>query len=233
MVSAEEFRKRGREALRSHWPLSIGVGFVASFFGVSALSNTPVIMFNQLAESYEGLLPVWFPSLVIFLVIWALISFIWGGATHLGYATFNLRLVDGQEASFDHIFSHYNRLGKGFLMEFLTGLCILLCTLLLIIPGIIVYYSYAMTPYILAENPNLTASQAIKASSALMHGQKWRLFCLELSFIGWHFLSILTLCIGLLWLTPYVEASRAAFYREISRKETLASDGDLAETSVC
>lgn len=73
-----------------------------------------------------------------------------------------------------------------------------------------------MTDYILAENPSLSASEAINQSKSMMSGNKWRLFCLEFSFIGWGFLAALTFGIGNLWLTPYRHAAEAAFYREIS-----------------
>ena len=92
----------------------------------------------------------------------------------------------------------------------------LLWSLLLIIPGIIAGYSYAMTGYILAENPELTASEAIARSKEMMAGNRFRLFCLHFSFIGWEILCTLTLGIGNLWLRPYKQAAEAAFYREIS-----------------
>ncbi len=93
---------------------------------------------------------------------------------------------------------------------------VLLWSLLLIIPGIIATYSYAMTEFILAEHPDLTASEAIAQSKEMMSGNRWRLFCLHFSFIGWDILSSLTLGIGNLWLRPYKQAANAAFYREIS-----------------
>ena len=73
-----------------------------------------------------------------------------------------------------------------------------------------------MTGYILAENPDLTASQAIQQSKEMMQGNRWRLFCLQLSFIGWSILCLFTFGIGNLVLNPYQKAAEAAFYREIS-----------------
>ena len=92
---------------------------------------------------------------------------------------------------------------------------ILLWSLLLIVPGIMATYSYAMTDYILAEHPELTASEAIAQSKAMMDGSRWRLFCLHLSFIGWDLLCALTLGLGNLALTPYKQAAEAAFYRDL------------------
>ena len=98
--------------------------------------------------------------------------------------------------------------------SFLQTLYVLLWTLLLIIPGIVAGYSYAMTPYILAENPDLTASEAISRSKEMMEGNRMDLFVLELTFIGWELLCILTLGIGNLWLGPYKAAAKAAFMQE-------------------
>ena len=87
--------------------------------------------------------------------------------------------------------------------------------LLLVIPGIIKAFSYAMTPYILEENPELDVTEAIHRSRMMMRNHKFDLFWLYLGFLGWFFLCLLTAGIGFLWLTPYVEAAQAAFYKEI------------------
>ena len=103
----------------------------------------------------------------------------------------------------------------GFILFLLEGLYIFLWTLLLIVPGIIASYRYAMAPFILAENPDMTPSEAIDASKEMMDGHKWELFCLDFSFFGWLLLNVLTLGLGSLVLNPYMNAARAAFYREV------------------
>lgn len=69
----------------------------------------------------------------------------------------------------------------------------------------------------------MSASDAIAASKQMMDGNKWRLFCLNFSFIGWSFLSVFTLGILNLWLIPYMEASYAAFYEELKREQFVIS----------
>lgn len=100
------------------------------------------------------------------------------------------------------------------LLAFLMVICM--------IPGVAIaiykQYSYSMAAYILYEVPEIGANQAIKESIRLMNGNKWRLFCLNFSFIGWALLSLLTCGILLLWVKPYQEAAYAAFYREIKRE---------------
>ena len=84
-----------------------------------------------------------------------------------------------------------------------------------------------MTSYILAENPELTASEAIERSKQMMSGNRWRLFCVQISFIGWEILSaLLTFGIGSLWITPYKQAAIAAFYREVSGTERIITPND-------
>ena len=106
------------------------------------------------------------------------------------------------------------RYTRVFCALFLVQLFTFLWTLLLIIPGIIKAFSYALTPYILLDEPELTARQAITRSCEIMQGRRWKLFCLYLSFIGWGILCLLTFGIGFLWLVPYMNASVAAFYED-------------------
>lgn len=106
------------------------------------------------------------------------------------------------------------RYTRVFCALFLVNLFTFLWTLLLIIPGIMKAFSYALTPYILLDEPELTARQAITRSCEIMEGRRWKLFCLYLSFIGWGILSLLTFGIGFLWLAPYMNASIAAFYED-------------------
>ena len=102
---------------------------------------------------------------------------------------------------------------------FLMELFVFLWTLLLIIPGIVKGFAYSMTPYILEENPELSAYDAIKYSEKMMMGHKWDLFVLSLSFIGWFFLCLLTAGIGFLWLTPYVQLSMSEFYEDLKAEQ--------------
>lgn len=106
------------------------------------------------------------------------------------------------------------RYTRVFCALFLVNLFTFLWTLLLIIPGIMKAFSYALTPYIIMDEPELTARQAITRSCEIMQGRRWKLFCLSLSFIGWGILSLLTFGIGFLWLAPYMNASIAAFYED-------------------
>ena len=156
--------------------------------------------------------------IAIFAIITGITLFILGSIVEVGYMKFNLDLVDRQkEAEIGTLFGYFQFWKSAACARLLKGVYVLLWSLLFIIPGIIAGYSYAMTSYILAENPELTASEAIERSKQMMSGNRWRLFCMQISFIGWDILSaLLTFGIGGLWITPYKQAATAAFYREIS-----------------
>lgn len=91
----------------------------------------------------------------------------------------------------------------------------ILWSLLLIVPGIIKSLSYALTPYIVAEKPELSANESIELSMKMMDGHKMDLFLIILGFVGLAVLCIFTLCIGYLWLAPYMYAKMAAFYEDV------------------
>jgi len=94
-------------------------------------------------------------------------------------------------------------------------LFVFLWSLLLIIPGIIASLAYSMTFFILADEPELGASDALAKSKRMMRGYKWKYFCLNLRFIGWAILCVISLGIGFLWLIPYMQISYAKFYEDV------------------
>lgn len=123
-----------------------------------------------------------------------------------------LRQLRGENIELGWLFKEFNlRIWSTIILKYIYTI---LWSLLLFVPGIIKYYSYAMTEYILADNPEMKNNEAIELSMTMMDGYKWRLFLLDLSFLGWLILSIFTLCIGLFWLEPYMMSARAAFYEE-------------------
>jgi uncharacterized membrane protein len=147
--------------------------------------------------------------------IYAVIMLIVGSAVSVGYASYNLDLISGHDSGVATLFSRFSQWKTALWARILRGIRVALWTLLFIIPGIIATYNYAMLPYILADNPDMTASEALEESKRIMKGNRWRLFCLEMSFIGWWFVCGLTLGIASFWVVPYQQAAFAAFYREI------------------
>ena len=139
-----------------------------------------------------------------------------------GFMLCFLRMVRGEDSSemVGDQFNVFSKYGRYLGVSLLYTLYIILWTLLFIIPGIIMSYAYAMTPYIANDRPDLDAADCIHESRVMMKGYKWKLFCLDLSFIGWAILCCLSLGIGFLWLQPYIEASHAKFYEELKARRT-------------
>lgn len=124
--------------------------------------------------------------------------------------------IDGESTQFLSLFKYFKNCGRIIVANILRTLYVVIGLFLFIIPGIIMDYSYAMVPYIMAENDSISANDALKLSKQIMRGNRWRLFCLEFSFIGWKLLSSLTLGLLDIWLNPYRYMARADFYRELS-----------------
>ncbi len=183
------------------------------------------VLMAQARKSLEGR---WGLAVLGFFVYWAVITavnfipiigsigglFI-GGPMVLGASIFALALARDQEASVDLVFKGFERFGTALAAYLLVILFIFLWTLLLIIPGIIAAFNYALTFFILADDETISASAAIDKSKAMMAGNRWKLFCLACRFIGWLLLCILTLFIGYFWLGPYLQVSFAKFYDDV------------------
>ncbi len=119
----------------------------------------------------------------------------------------------GEEPKPMELFNVYrDNLQRSFLVELLVFVFTFLWTLLFVIPGIIKGYAYAMTVYIANDHPELTPREAMKKSEEMMMGHKWDLFVLDLTFIGWLLLCMLTFGLLLLIVQPYIYTAHAHFY---------------------
>lgn len=96
-----------------------------------------------------------------------------------------------------------------------TGLLLLMLMLPAIIPAILVSLNYSLTFYILSDHPGERASGALARSRRLMHGFRWKRFCLDWRFFGWILLGLLSCGIGFLWISPYMATTHARFYDDI------------------
>jgi len=97
------------------------------------------------------------------------------------------------------------------------ALVMLLTIPFLMIPYIRLSYSYSLTYFVIAEKPEQSASASLRESVRLMDGNRWKIFCLTVRFMGWSFLALFfTLGIGMLWVVPYIQVSIAEFYKDLS-----------------
>ena len=112
--------------------------------------------------------------------------------------------------------------GNPIIVQLLTNLKVFLGFLLLIVPGIYWDYCYTLVPYLLAENPYMSATRAMELSNQMMDGEKWNYFVLQLSFLGWMILCAFTFGIGGFFLEPYMQATYAEFYAAMRSKALAA-----------
>ncbi len=171
-------------------------------------------------------------NVVVMLIIGAVSGFSLGigglilsGPLMIGLGFFCLCLYRGQEADFDTVFnSGFNNFGRKLGGYLWMELFLFLWSLLFVIPGIIKAFSYAMTPYILADCPNVKAQDALKLSIRMMNGHKADLFVFTLSFLGWMLLSGLTGGIlYIFYVGPYMNNAMAGYYAEL--KENAIMNG--------
>ena len=149
--------------------------------------------------------------------------------------SFGLSLVflwfvkDNRNFEMKDVFSAFNNTyyWKSIGVNLLMGIYIFLWALLLIVPGIIKALSYSMATYIIAENQEMRAEEAIQRSMKMMDGHKMELFILFLIGFGLVILSVFTLFIGLLWIMPWMQVVMVKFYLYV--KEDYESRAMLVE----
>jgi len=98
------------------------------------------------------------------------------------------------------------------------GFCNFLWYLLFIIPGIVKFYAYSMVPYILADNPDIGYKRALELSQQMTHGEKWRMWVLDLSFTGWYLLGAMACGLGVIFVRPYDDATHGELYLALRQK---------------
>ncbi|MBQ7338041.1 MAG: DUF975 family protein [Clostridia bacterium] len=183
----------------------------------------------------------WGTAIVVFLLYTVIISIsasvgvgplLLSGLLGVGMFGVYLDIVRGNQAKIEGMFDGFR---QGTVNNLLAGILITIFTalwsLLFVIPGIVKSYSYAMTYFILKDNPEMSANDAITESRKMMNGNKWRLFCLDFSFIGWILLSMLTCGLLVILVQPYMYTARAAFYESIKGApvEAEATEAPAAE----
>lgn len=146
-------------------------------------------------------------------IVYALII---GPAFTLAIAQIYLFVWDKIPVDLVDVFDYFKTFWPAFKVVFLQELFTFLWSLLLIIPGIIKSYAYSQAMYILADNPDIGAREALRRSEEMMMGYKLDLFLLDLSFIGWHLLALVTLGLSYIYVTPYISTAKAGFYRTLS-----------------
>jgi len=207
MLSPLGIISQSRRDLSGQWGLAIGTtlayGLIVGILGF-------------IDSSFSGALTaIWIEQLTDLDVQAGFLQVFWTGAFSLGYAAFMLNLVRRGNPDFEQIFSGFQRWGRATWILVVYFVRVLLWLLLLIIPGIVKMIAYSQMWYVLNDQPELTAGQALKRSEELMRGHKLDYLMFGLLLVLLVLASVLTLFIGLIWIAPWVAAAQARFYEEI------------------
>jgi uncharacterized membrane protein len=221
MVSISEIKRKARFALRGQWGIAVLLTFLVILIN-SVLPTIIEMIFSGGVNNWlrqETVSPsASFASLLVSIALLPLsATVLW---FYLSVSRFERPQISDVFAIFTKGKLYFKLIGAYLVI----AIFIILWSILFIIPGIIKSLSYSQTFFLLKDHPEYTILQAITESRKRMDGLKWKYFLLNLSFIGWAFLSIFTLGIGYLWLAPYITTSTAVFYNELvhSQERTLS-----------
>lgn len=189
MQSISELRRSARVSLRGKWGLAIGV-FILSYLIIAA------------GSSILGFIPI---------LGW-LASFLLIGPLTIGVSWFYLSLSRKERPDVGYMFSGYNDFGRTLLAYVLVSVFTMLWSLLLIVPGIIKMYSYSQTYYILRDNPDISALDAITESRHMMNGYKGKLFGLSLTFLLWYLIPVVIIIVGIAVMGTGAAFSDMSYY---------------------
>jgi uncharacterized membrane protein len=195
----QNYKNRALASLEGKWGSAAIATLIIAIFtgGISSVITLPMGNDALLGLSTNG--------------IWSLLCL----PLQWGYTVFFLNLIRQEDIRYERLFEGYKDFIRTFLMEFLFTIAILIGFLLFIIPGIILSVGLCMAPFILKDDKDISAMDALMKSWQLTQGHKMKLFWLGLSFIGWIILSFFTLGIGFFLLVPYIEATFAHYYEDI------------------
>ncbi len=230
MWTRKLLKDNAKQSLKNYYWMALAVCTVSSMLGgsgesgggSSGLSSDTTEELGQLLESENaaetitillGVGAVFFFALLFALAFgFALYAFL-GGPVEAGKCRFFIKAREG-DVAFGHMFDHFTggRYMATVKTMFFRYLYTYLWSLLFVIPGIIKGLEYYLIPYLVAENPHLSKERAFEISRRTMDGEKWNLFVLQISFIGWELLGLLLCCVGIVFVVPYEQATFTEFY---------------------
>lgn len=216
MKTFYEYRAQAREALQNRW-------------GEAAIVSL-IILVAAMVISIPSFMAEWGGSITTVLSVLIL------PLQYAYYISLLERTRGGEEEltrftlqyAINHAYANTRFLVAGLLIMLIS---MVLAIFTLGIGAIIVNYMYSMVPYLLHDYPELTPREAMKISREMMSGQKWNLFVLDLTFIGWILLSILTAGIGMIFVEPYMSTTRAAYYEDLKSEKLVEETEEPTSTT--
>ena len=242
MWTRKELKGQAKEALkRNYWKavlVTVLFGLLVGGTGSSAVAGISASVGSGsestgslwsyvlafLHENMPGLLTALIIIAVVLVLLSLAVSILLINPINVGFAYFRMNALRGA--------GNVGDLGRGFDAAYKRNVGTVFCqalytflwTLLLIVPGFIKAYEYCMIPYLLADHPEMTRQEAFAASKAMMKGNKWKAFVLDLSFIPWDLLSALTLgIVSVFYVAPYRRLTAAALYEKLKAQNAAAA----------
>ena len=162
-------------------------------------------LYSNLYESYGVSYVFTIGSIALFIV----------GPISIGLATYSLSIVNEEDYSYNQIATGFKYFFKALFLYLLFSISVFIGTILLIIPGVVIFLMFSQIFYIIAENPQIGVIDVFKKSASLMKNKKLQYLGLGLRYILFFILGVFTLGIWWLWLTPQMYVSFAIFYKEL------------------
>ncbi len=229
MWNRKELKERGKAAFTANYWRCVLAALILTFITGSATyissSGRGHQSSSELPQQMSNLPPWAIAAIagvsIIVILIFILVKIFIFNPLEVGCHKFFIDNCSIPTTSLSTIKKGFENFGKVFVTLFLRDLFLVLWTLLFIVPGLIKAYSYRMVPYILAEEPDLEPMEVINRSKEMMNGNKWAAFVLDLSFIGWFLLSLVTCgLVDVLWTSPYKKSTDAELYLAL-RQQTI------------
>ena len=245
MWTRELLKENGKIAFQRNYWLCVVVSLILGFIGGGAGGINLNYHFNEMSTtdgtaaiySFDNLgylllmVPLMLISMVLVVAIAFAVSAFLVNIVRIGGCRF---FMENREHKTD-VGQVFFAFGNGNYMNcvktmFWRDLCLVGWTLLFIVPGIIKGYAYRMIPYIMAENPGISRQRAFAISEQMMDGHKMEAFVLDLSFIGWDFLSAVTAgIVGIFYVNPYKNATFTELYTAVKSEAFARGITDVTE----
>lgn len=231
MWTRQELKANAKVLIKpNYWKVVGGaiVAMLATNTGVAAVSNSAQKGTDNLEGQLNALAPEAAAAVIAALLgviavaglVSLLLQIFVYSQLEVGAQRLFINCKDGAADWGDLVYVFKNGYGNVLVTMFLRNLFIFLWSLLFLVPGLIKSYEYKMVPYLLAEDPTMSRQEAFFQSKTMMMGNKWNAFVLDLSFIGWHLLAVVTCGLAeVFYIGPYVYLTNAELYHTLKNQQ--------------
>ena len=216
-MDRKEIKASAREKIKGNiwnilWPLLV-IGLASGLIDrilqrIFGLNSIDVYNYESLSNVHVP--PTYYLLSIIITIILGFLS--------AGYIKYIINFVRTGKFDTKEIIETFKTKWQQLLIaDILVFVIVYLCTLLLIVPGIIMGLAYSFVTYLIVDS-NISGKDALTKSREMMKGYKWNYFVFSLSFLGWIILGIFTLGILYIWLVPYITIANTIYYEKLKEQ---------------